>query len=308
MPQRNRGPGPRDRSGMHRDAGQANAEDQRLIRQHISWLVLRGRTDATRYQRERALRRLLINLPKRLKKITEQDLRDWQDRLTRDVCLSSVATYTGHIRAFYDWCEEYGELKSSPARRLPVPAIRPRLPRPIPEGELKLALECADEPILTWLLLAGWMGLRVMEIAAISKSSLTDMDGRMLLSGIGKGNKPFRLPVPHAVEPYLRNHQRNAIGPLWRNSHGQPLGAKRLGEQANKFLRDLGLLYTMHTLRHRFGTVIYHQTTDLALTQDVMRHGSPVTTRLYVAVGGQRGAEAMDELSAELRRGPRRVS
>lgn len=54
---------------------------------------------------------------------------------------------------------------------------------------------------------------------------------------------------------------------------------------------------------------MYVLTKDIALTQDIMRHGSPETTRRYIASPlKERSREALDQLPAELRRGPRRVS
>jgi len=49
----------------------------------------------------------------------------------------------------------------------------------------------------------------------------------------------------------------------------------------------LGLPYTMHTLRHRFGTSVYVLTKDMVLTQDIMRHGSPETTRRATSPSGR---------------------
>jgi len=74
-----------------------------------------------------------------------------------------------------------------------------------------------------------------------------------------------------------------------------------VSNQAAAFFRKIGMSYTIHQLRHTFGTTIYQQTRDLLLTQDVMRHNSPVTTRLYVQTSSPEATTAMDRLSAGLR-------
>ena len=67
-----------------------------------------------------------------------------------------------------------------------------------------------------------------------------------------------------------------------------------------RFFRRIGMPYTLHQLRHSFGTSLYRETKDLALTQDLMRHGHPTTTRLYVQTSSPAATAAMDRLSARL--------
>lgn len=170
----------------------------------------------------------------------------------------------------------------------------------MPEDEFELALHCADEPIRTWLLLAGYLGLRAMEVAAIRREDVTEAGGRLVLSGMGKGRKPFRLPVPREVAPYLLPHLVR-LGPLWRNSTGRQVTAYGVSRDVSRFMHSIGLPYGLHSLRHRFGTRFYAATRDALLTQEVMRHSSLNTTRLYVQMQQDEAAAALDELSTTLR-------
>jgi integrase len=43
----------------------------------------------------------------------------------------------------------------------------------------------------------------------------------------------------------------------------------------------------MHTLRHRFATVAYQESTDLRTVQELLGHMLPVTTGLYTAVADE---------------------
>ena len=196
---------------------------------------------------------------------------------------------------------ENGRIDVDPSARLPLPKVPKRFPRPILEADLQVALACAPEPIRTWLILAAFMGLRAMEVAVMTAESVIELDRRLYLSGVGKGQKPFRLPIPEHVVPILRPHLQGRTGPLWRTAPGRrPSRPKDVSEQVITFFRRIGMSYTLHQLRHSFGTTLYRETKDLLLVQDAMRHEHPTTTRLYVATSSAAATAAMDQLSARL--------
>ena len=65
-----------------------------------------------------------------------------------------------------------------------------------------------------------------------------------------------------------------------------------------KMIRDLlPGDWTMHTLRHRFGTRAYALTSDLLLVQEMLGHASPTTTRRYVEYDRARMRAAVEELA-----------
>ncbi|AEA27945.1 integrase family protein [Pseudonocardia dioxanivorans CB1190] len=248
--------------------------------------------------------RLMTHLDGPLLDVTPDALDRWQSSLR--VSMSSIATYTNHVVAFYRWMVEAGHLDIDPASRLPRPRIESRSARPIPQADLKLALECAPEPMFTWLVLSAYMGLRAMEVAQIRNEDVADIDGRLVLSGIGKGGKAYRLPVPKGVDPILRKHLGVRSGPLWRTARGTPIRADYLSHLVAQYFESIGMTYTLHWCRHFFGTTAYRQTRDLLLTQELMRHSSPSSTRLYIASSTAQHAAALDRLSRSLApRGPR---
>jgi len=270
-------------------------DDLTLIRLHCDYLRRTGARRATLEQRRGALRRLAIALPGRLLDATFDDLERWQASLT--VSTSSISTYTNHVVGFYRWAVEAGHIAVDPSTRLPRPKPPKRAARPIPERDLEVAIASAPEPIRTWLILAAFMGLRAMEVAAIRREDVAEIGGRLVLSGVGKGGKPFRLPVPQGVEPYLRQHMSAQRGPLWRTPSGGPWRPAKLSQAVGRFFRSIGMPYTLHWCRHHFGTAAYRQTRDLLLTQDLMRHSTPASTRLYVDTTRAEAAAALDRLS-----------
>lgn len=69
---------------------------------------------------------------------------------------------------------------------------------------------------------------------------------------------------------------------------------KNICEKANV---EKGEKISPHTLRHFFGTSIYEQTLDLALTQEAMRHSDMSTTRRYVHVNEEKMKEALRNIA-----------
>ena len=94
---------------------------------------------------------------------------------------------------------------------------------------------------------------------------------------------------------------------LGRTLAAQPAGYLFPGNDAGhlspryvgKLIRDLMPAgWTMHTLRHRFGTRAYALTSDLLLVQEMLGHASPTTTRRYVEYDRTRMRAAVEELAS----------
>lgn len=287
-------------------------DDRRAIRLHLDWLGRKGATERTLYHRGENVRRLAQRLPvELLAPPTREQLDIWQSHLYRTVSISSVATYSSHARGFYAWALDNGHIEHDPTARLPRPKVGRRNARPIPEKDLDTLLAYAAEPLKTWLLLAGYMGLRAHEIAQITREDITERSGRLYLSGVGKGQKAYGMVIPREVAPYVQAHLAGRrTGPLWRSPTGRKIGSKQATNAASALMRNLDMPYTLHSLRHRFGSRLWDETRDLLLVQQAMRHSSPDTTRLYIATTDGEAAAAMDKLSSSLRpkrsRRPRR--
>lgn len=278
-------------------------KDLRLIRLHVDYVRRTGASQRTLLHRRENLRRLAEKLPCDLLDATADDLNDWQSGLK--VSISSMATYSSHARSFYRWAVEIGHIEVDPTQLLPRQKLPARRPRPIPARDFELALECAQDPVYTWLVLGAFMGLRTFEIAAIKREDITEgiIAGkrRTFISGIGKGQKPFKLAVPVEVLPILQRHMTARRGPLWQMDDGRAIPPDKLTREVTAFFRGLGMPYTQHWARHTFGTTVQQQTGDLLQTKVLMRHESTNTTLLYVEPVEGAGLAAMDRLSASLR-------
>jgi integrase/recombinase XerC len=272
--------------------------DELVIEEHLRWLRRITDSHATLRDRRDNLRRLSRNLPVALLDATESDLDRWQSDL--GVGKSSLLTYTTHVRAFYAWAHDRGKRDDNPAVALPLPKIPDRKPRPIPEDALKTAFRCADAEMMVWLALAGWVGCRAGEIAKLEDTSVIDEPDGMLLRIDGKGGKERIVPVPSVMVPMIRGVLRK--GRLFRTPTGLLANGQYVTRVSSAFFAGIGLPYTLHQLRHRFGTQHYRLCKDIRQTQELMGHSSPSTTAKYVALAHRGGARSMDRLGKSLPR------
>jgi len=276
--------------------------DELVIEEHLGWLRRITDSRATLRDRRDNLRRLSRNLPVPLLQATESDLDHWQSNL--DVSRSSRLTYTTHVRAFYAWAHERGKREDNPALALPLPKIPERQPHPIPEDALKTAFRCASPEMALWLSLAGWCGLRAGEIARLEHDSVIDEKDGMLLRVDGKGGKERIVPVPKVIEPMIRGALRR--GRLFRTPTGLNAHGQYVTRVSSAFFASLGMPYTLHWCRHRFGTQHYKLTRDIRQTQELMGHSSPSTTAKYIALAQRGGSRSMDRLGKTLPKVPAR--
>ncbi len=259
--------------------------------EHLQHLRRRGLRASTIDQRRKELHRLgvwLSGQETELLAATTEQLVRYCD-LRRGV--EGRRAVVNHVRGFYRWAHEIAELvERNPALKL----IRPRMPaprpRPIDEDRLALALEHADDPVRAWLLLAAYAGLRACEIAPLHRDDVKLAQG-VLVVREGKGGKQRSVPMPAVVADELEPKLGGTW--LWPSSKTSgPITAGHLSHRANRFLRSVGVPDTLHSLRHRYGTLMYALSgSNLRLVQECMGHSSPAVTAMYVQVTARAGAE-----------------
>lgn len=141
------------------------------------------------------------------------------------------------------------------------------------------------------LRLAAEVGMRRSEVAQVHTDDLMeDLVGRSLIVH-GKGGKRRIVPLPTSLGRTIATAER---GYLFPGNDGGHLSPRYVG----KLIRDIMPGdWTMHTLRHRFGTRAYALTSDLLLVQEMLGHASPTTTRRYVEYDRTRMRAAVEELA-----------
>ena len=159
-------------------------------------------------------------------------------------------------------------------------------------------------------------GLRASEVLSLRRKQLRQDGGLCHAWVIGKGRKErevfFDDAAWQAMQTYLvaRAGMDGATGrplgelPVFARHDRRagtrvlPLTVRALEDVMGRLVAVAGLVdqgITPHSLRHYFATKVYRATHDLGVTQEMMGHSSPVTTRVYAEMGegAARDAHAM---------------
>lgn len=193
--------------------------------------------------------------------------------------------------AFWRWGVADDRCADVVAEALPrIAATAPR-PRPAPDNVYREALLRARPRETLMLRFSAELGLRRSEVAQIhTRDLLDDLVGWSLVVH-GKGDKDRVVPLPGSLARTIQGAEPGYLFPGdWGPGHLSPA-------YVGKLVRDLlpdG--WTMHTLRHRFGTRAYALKSDLLLVQELLGHASPSTTRRYVELDRKRARALVDEL------------
>ncbi len=270
-----------------------------VLAAHLEHMRQRGLTPNTILQRRRALERIGRQLPVPLLEATPEHLAAWRAALT--VAPGSVRIYGAHLRDFCHWALAEGLISSDPSARLLLPRLVKGLPRPIGEDVLMDAVTTAPPRVRPWLVLAGWAGLRAVEVAFLRRERVLDTATPpviLVASDATKGHKERAIPASEFLLAELRTYGLPRSGWVFRRHDGlpgpnQPATISRL---AGKHLRSCGTNATFHQARHRFASTLYRQTHDLRLVQELLGHTDPATTAGYAAYDRSGAAEAVNNL------------
>lgn len=190
--------------------------------------------------------------------------------------------YISDFCCFYAWAVEHDLIVKNPAAQIRRPKLARLLPRPIPEADLEVALATARREMYVWLVLASYAGLRVMEIAGLNVGDVRLEDG--ILQFMGKGGKEGIVDIHPLVEAALVAYGLPRRGPVFQRPRGGRWTPEGITIEVSQFFEDLGMPWTAHNLRHRFGSRVQSLCGNLRVTQEVMRHENANTTAIYTLV------------------------
>lgn len=139
-------------------------------------------------------------------------------------------------------------------------------------------------------------GCRNGEAVRLRVSDLNLKDQRAII--IGKGDREDYLYFSKKTATAIRSYWRirgfeEPSNPVFmrhdKRAAGQPLPIS--SDTVRAIVDHVATLagfdkgeFTPHTFRHAFAIRVLQETGDLAITQDLMRHQSPLTTRIYAKI------------------------
>jgi Site-specific recombinase XerD len=242
----------------------------------LTTLRAAGRSPETVKLRATQLGRAAAAFPAGPWTVSGPELREWV--ASHGWSRETLRMWRAAFRSFYGWAVAEGLIEVDPSRALPSVRPAPPNPRPIPEKGYRVALGTPDERIYLMVRLAAELGLRRSEVAQAAREDLErDLYGFSLIVH-GKGGKVRRVPVDDGLALAIERQPAGFLFPGRIDGH---LSARYVGKLVARTLPDA---WTMHSLRHRFGTVAYAVEHDLITVSELMGHASVATTRIYVAV------------------------
>ena len=265
---------------------QDSGHNEALITEWCEWYRAGDASEQTIRGRRYHLLRLARRNPDLLA-VTELDLIRFMQSVDH-IKPSSRKALTNSIRMFYKWAHRTGRMDHDPTvglRRIKVPA---GVPKPISEVAFAQALKAADEETRLMLLLGGYAGCRLSEIAAVHSGDITDQG--LLIEG--KGRKERLVPIhPRLADALVGIDGWAFPSPIREGQHvGHDYVASRLE-------RVIPAPWTAHSLRHRFGTMTYRACKDIRVVQQLMGHSSIQTTAGYTLVDDDALAAAVNAVA-----------
>ena len=310
---------PRRRSEQpETDTAAAQADPDGRCRAFLRDLEVRGGSTATRRSYSSDLQQLLEWLAESALTVADLDRRRVRafsaDLGRRGYAPATLARKLSTLRGLTRHLTEAGVLAADPARGLPGPRRRRRLPRVLSVADVDILLSATDgtDPLalrdrLILELLYG-CGLRSMELVALRLGDVQAAQAQLIVRG--KGGKMRIVPLGEEAAAALRRYAERGRGELDRDrglagpAAAKPATTRReapllLSRSGRRLLtsdiRRLVVKYSRlagidpaspHMLRHAYATHMLERGADLRAIQELLGHASVSTTQVYTHVSG----------------------
>ena len=211
---------------------------------------------------------------------------------------STKQNYQKHLRCFFSWMVEEGQLSCSPMERMPTVVVRSDQIQPFTREQVTAFLQAArrsrnrlrDEAIITVLFDTG---IRASELCSLRMRDV-DLD-QYRCRVLGKGNKyrdvPFSKASRKAVWQYLRDEGRDKEDPLFMSERGTEAGNAMTRSGLQQLIQRLGdsagisvTRCSPHTFRHTFAVEFLRNGGNTFSLMLILGHTSLHMTNKYVAL------------------------
>jgi integrase/recombinase XerD len=260
------------------------------LKQWRSHMIAAGLSTRTINERLRTLTRIESDLRCPTLAADQFQLADWISR--GDVLPGTRAAWHSMLSAFFAWATSSGLRTDNPMEQIKAAKRPKRAPRPISDTAFRrLLTESADHDLTAMLLLGGYQGLRVSEIARMH-GNLVDYDAKTLRVR-GKGGHELVIPIHRRVLAHAKRMPRGYWFSSQRSAH---LGGKTVSQRIRLHMIRCRVAGTAHSMRHYFCTELVERGADLRVVQELARHSQLSTTAIYVAATDTRQRAALEML------------
>ena len=280
-------------------------KSERMLRNYLAALRVRGLSPATLTSRAQAVRRFLARLGKNdLRAVTRSEMEDYAaSLLSSRLTAGTVCVHLTALRSFFDWLETTDAVLVNPCVGVPLPKLPERLPRRVlTAAEVARVLAQPDtgtnqgrrDRALLEVFYSS--GLRLAEVAALGVHDL-DLSGGVLRVARGKGGRgrvaPLGASAVEALRAYLdtRRVWQEAGGTftpaLWLSPikpHG-PLKKEAVALTVRRCAVRAGVgSVGAHAWRHTCATHLVRDGAAIVYVQRLLGHRSLATTQVYTRV------------------------
>jgi site-specific recombinase XerD len=283
----------------------ASQKSERMLRDYLAALRVRGLSPATMHSREDTVRRFLSRLGNNdLRAVTRAEMQTYAaSLLSRRLAAGTVRVHLGALRSFFAWLETADAVFVNPCIGVPLPKLPDRLPRRVLTGE-EVARVLAQPDMTTnqgkrdraLLELLYSSGLRLAEMTALGVHDL-DLSGGFVRVARGKGGRgrvaPLGASAVEALRAYLDTRRAwldirgQGETALWLSPikpHG-PLKIEAVALVARRCAVRAGLKgVSPHAWRHTCATHLMRDGAAIVYVQRLLGHRSLATTQIYTRV------------------------
>lgn len=249
-----------------------------------------------------SVRQMLSFCAKPYQEITTRDIRNWLIHLEENRHkLSSINKYLFGLRLFYQYCLEEELMNSNPAKGVPLPKGKDKLPRYLTTEQLTKLRLLVGEGNLKQRAVIEVLYTTGVRIGELSSMKLEDIhwEERKIHIPRGKGKKErivlFTKECSEHVRAYLQE-RTDEVPYLFLNEDGT--GAVCKGTIRNWFIsyrEKLGCYLSPHILRHTFATHLAMKGMPIACLQVLLGHQHASQTLQYARLYQQAQKDKYDE-------------
>jgi integrase/recombinase XerD len=206
---------------------------------------------------------------------------------------------TANLRAFLNFCFNSGWFKTNPAKLLRSPEVKAHPVIPFTQTQYEAILQAArlhkgTMPMLAFVLLLRWSGLRIADAVTLQRSCLF---GDKLQLQTEKTGTVVRVPLPPECVTALNAIPKVSPYFFW-NGNGKSVTRVGNYEVAlRKLFENAGVVGHAHKFRHLFATTLLESGAPVERVARLMGHSnSRVTSETYSTWIKERQDAAEDDV------------
>lgn len=232
-----------------------------------------------------------------IKRIT---IRVWLGELSESgISKSSISRKIAAIRSFFKYCFKRGLITTNPAHLLMPPKKGKRLPKVVPENDLRTMFDLIDtehadgKQDMAIMELFYSTGIRLSELVQLNVQNV-DLSNRHI-KVLGKGNKERIIPFGKTAAKALKAHleSRNTLlssttsaedrKAMFLSKSGARIYPRAVQRLVKKYL-TLATEVTQkspHVLRHSFATHLLNNGAEIRVIKEMLGHANLAATQIY---------------------------